>query len=99
MDEGLESKDLPKETTKVGNGANLAPRGFDLNADVNENAEKAPAEAVSGPPLAGHAEVGREEYPGWSVSEMDTMAIDPVHLTQLNSRLDEDDEDYDEEEG
>lgn len=41
-------------------------------------------------------EAKHEEYPGWSLSEMDRMAIDPVQLAQLNSRIDEE-EDYDEE--
>lgn len=42
-------------------------------------------------------ETNHEEYPGWSVSEMDKMAIDPLQLAQLGTRLDEEEEDYDEE--
>ncbi|EXB97276.1 hypothetical protein L484_024137 [Morus notabilis] len=38
-----------------------------------------------------------EEYPGWSLADVDNMAIDPLQLANLNRRLDEDDEDYDEE--
>ncbi|KAJ6694829.1 HISTONE-LIKE TRANSCRIPTION FACTOR CCAAT-RELATED [Salix koriyanagi] len=42
------------------------------------------------------AETNHEEYPGWSLSEMDKMAIDPLQLAQLGKGLDEE-EDYDEE--
>ncbi|KAL5099570.1 hypothetical protein RYX36_003897 [Vicia faba] len=35
-----------------------------------------------------------EEIPGWSLSEVDKMAIDTMQLAQ---RMEEDDEDYDEE--
>jgi hypothetical protein len=43
------------------------------------------------------AETNHEEYPGWSLSEMDKMVIDPLQLAQLSKRLDEEEEDYDEE--
>ncbi|KAI3869500.1 hypothetical protein MKX03_033223 [Papaver bracteatum] len=39
-----------------------------------------------------------EEYPGWSVSDMDKMSIDPLQLAQLNSKRLDEEEDYDEEE-
>ena len=44
------------------------------------------------------AELKHEEYPGWSLDEMDKMAIDPIQLANLNRTIDEDEEDYDEEE-
>jgi predicted HNH restriction endonuclease len=43
------------------------------------------------------SESKHEEYPGWSLSDVDKMAIDPLQLAQLSKRLDEDEEDYDEE--
>lgn len=39
-----------------------------------------------------------EEYPGWSLSEVENMAIDPIQLANFNSGIDEDEEDYDGEE-
>ena len=36
----------------------------------------------------------KEEYPGWSLSEIEKMAIDPIELANLNRGIDE--EDYDE---
>lgn len=39
-----------------------------------------------------------EEYPGWSISDMDKMSIDPLQLAQLNSKRLDEEEDYDEEE-
>ncbi|KAM0052070.1 putative DNA-directed DNA polymerase transcription factor Hap3/NF-YB family [Helianthus debilis subsp. tardiflorus] len=81
-------------------------RDFDLNAGLDENIDKVSAAASDGaappqqPPqpaaVAEPSEVANNEYPGWSVSEIDRMAIDP-HLAHANSRLDEEDEDYDEE--
>ncbi|KVH97353.1 dr1-associated corepressor homolog [Cynara cardunculus var. scolymus] len=43
------------------------------------------------------AELKQEDYLGLSLSEMDRMAIDTHNLAQINSRLEEEDEDYDEE--
>ncbi|KAL0289627.1 UNVERIFIED_CONTAM: hypothetical protein Sangu_2609600 [Sesamum angustifolium] len=76
----------------------LDKRNFDLNTGLDEASDKmaSTAAAVVAPtPSAGPSDVKGEEYPG--LSEMDRMAIDPVHLAQLSSRLDEEDEDYDEE--
>ncbi|KAL0429469.1 UNVERIFIED_CONTAM: hypothetical protein Sradi_0572900 [Sesamum radiatum] len=97
MDSSSELKESSKDN-KVNDGVSPDSRNFDLNAGVDEeNSEKmasnvvaAAASTASGPP-----EVKGDEYPG--LSEMDRMAIDPVHLAQLSSRLDEDEEDYDEE--
>nr|GEX38878.1 phosphatidate phosphatase PAH1-like isoform X4 [Tanacetum cinerariifolium] len=52
--------------------------------------------AAPGGSSAEPREVEKSEYPGWSASEIDGMAIDPP-LAQISSRLDEDDDDYDEE--
>lgn len=68
-----------------GNGE-ATVRNFDLNADPNENVE---SEAPS---------IAATEYPGWSMEEIKDMAIDPIHLANLNRVTgDEEDEDYDEE--
>lgn len=85
-----EMKESPKEN-KVTEGVESESRNFDLNAGAGENSEKMDPIPTTAPP----PDVKGEEFPG--LSEMDRMAIDPVHLAQLSSRLDEDEEDYDEE--
>lgn len=51
-----------------------------------------------GSSLAAEAvEVKNEDYLGMSLSEMDRMVIDTGNLGQINARLDDEDEDYDEE--
>ncbi|XWS08233.1 hypothetical protein CRYUN_Cryun41cG0062200 [Craigia yunnanensis] len=106
IDDGSESKELMKENT-IGEDANQAVRNFDLNAEVDEKVDtKASAVAATAAESAATAAVAaaepttetkNEEYPGWSLSDMDKMAIDPLQLAQLGRRLDEDEEDYDEE--
>ncbi|XP_022014332.1 uncharacterized protein LOC110913822 [Helianthus annuus] len=77
---------------------------LDLNAGVDENivghatadGGAAPPSQPPPPPAVEPSEVTNSEYPGWSVSEINKMAIDRC-LARVDSRLDEDDEDYDEE--
>ncbi|KAK6121495.1 hypothetical protein DH2020_044764 [Rehmannia glutinosa] len=94
-DNNSESNEASKENLKVmdvkvvDGVTSDSSRNFDLNAGVDESSDK--MASSTGP----STDVKGEEYPG--LSEMDRMAIDPVHLTQLNSRLDEEEEDYDEE--
>lgn len=71
-------------------------RNFDLNAGVDESSDNPASTAVvTTASSTGPSDVKVEEHPG--LSEADRMAIDPIHLTQFSSRLDEEDEDYDEE--
>lgn len=112
MDNGSEAKELSKENIATTDGANTAARSFDLNANVDDNedtkaaaaAATAAAAAAAAAPAAAPAssagpttETRHEEYPGWSLSDVDKMAIDPLQLAHLSKRLDEEDEDYDEE--
>lgn len=86
-----------KEIIKTSDGSNDL-QTFDLNSGTDDGAEKNDATATV--PLissAAPADTKGEEYPGWSLSEMDGMAIDPLQIAQLNSRLDDEEEDYDEE--
>uniref|UniRef100_A0A3Q7J0X7 Protein kinase domain-containing protein n=1 Tax=Solanum lycopersicum TaxID=4081 RepID=A0A3Q7J0X7_SOLLC len=54
----------------------VAPaRNFDLNIDLNESVESTPMPSE------------HEEIPGWSLSEMEKMAIDPIQLANLNQGL------------
>ena len=107
MDNGSEVKELSKENIATADGANPAARSFDLNANVDDNEDtKATAAAATAAAAAAAApassagpttETRHEEYPGWSLSDVDKMAIDPLQLAHLSKRLDEEDEDYDEE--
>ena len=110
MDNGSEAKELSKENIATADGANPAARSFDLNANVDDNEDtKATAAAATAAAAAAAAaaapassagpttETRHEEYPGWSLSDVDKMAIDPLQLAHLSKRLDEEDEDYDEE--
>ncbi|KAL8260194.1 hypothetical protein R6Q59_028147 [Mikania micrantha] len=92
------------ESIKSKSAADISTGGIDLdlNAGCDENTDKGHAAADGGapPPLllpvAEPIEAANSEYPGWSVSEIDRMDVDP-NLAQVNSRLDVEDEDYDEE--
>nr|XP_043630533.1 dr1-associated corepressor-like [Erigeron canadensis] len=74
-------------------------RNFDLNLDLDENGEAIPilttpaTPVVLSPPPT--VEMIPVEYPGWSLADVEKMAIDPVHFA--NYSVDEDEEDYDEE--
>jgi hypothetical protein len=107
MDNISEAKELSKENITVTDGSNPAGRNFDLNANVEDNEDRkaAVAAAAAAAAAAAHAssagpttETRHEELPGWSLSDMDKMAIDPLQLARLSTRLDEEEEeDYDEE--
>jgi hypothetical protein len=112
LDNGAEAKELEENILgdKSGEGP---IRNFDLNLDLNvdgnstalaaasasSSAEPIPERAAA--PASSSAEpipeTKHEEYPGWSVSDMEKMAIDPIQLANLSRRVDEDEEDYDEE--
>nr|GEZ30083.1 hypothetical protein [Tanacetum cinerariifolium]GEZ32571.1 hypothetical protein [Tanacetum cinerariifolium] len=71
---------------------------FDLNPDLDENGNTPPVLAPVTPAgLSSNPtfEMIAEEYPGWSLADVEKMAIEPRKLANLNSRVDEDD--YDEE--
>ncbi|PON74093.1 Transcription initiation factor [Parasponia andersonii] len=79
------------------------------NGDLTTQSTPAPVPTPTPnppPPPAGLSgktipEMKHEEYPyphpGWSLADVEKMAIDPIQLANLNRRMDEDDEDYDEE--
>lgn len=97
LDNGAEAKGL--EENILGEKSGEGPiRNFDLNLDLNGDGDSA---AVAAAPASSSAEpipeTKHEEYPGWSVSDMENMAIDPIQLANLGRRIDEDEEDYDEE--
>ncbi|XP_075507398.1 uncharacterized protein LOC142544221 isoform X1 [Primulina tabacum] len=89
-----DSKESPADKAKVVDIVHSQPdKNLDLNAGVDEFSEKS-APTADAATVFGPSDWKSEEYPG--LSETDRMAIDPVHLAQLSSRLDEDEEDYDE---
>lgn len=95
-----------KETLTVANSNRSGiVHNFDLNLDLddNGNASAATSTAASEPALepvsASHHEMKDEGYAGWPLSEMDRMAMDPVKLSILNNRIEEEEEDYDNDDG
>lgn len=102
MDNDLESKEIAKENTKVvADGVNPVVQTVHPKAEMGENVEKSSTNAATAAACSssvGPTEGKSEEFPGWSLSEVDRMAFDPLHLAQLNKSFDEDEEDYDEEE-
>lgn len=90
LNNGSEPEKL-KENSLVEKSAEVAVRNFDLNVDLNENYDS------SAPTMKPAPEMKHEEYPGWSISDMEKMAIDPIQLATLNQRIDDEEEDYDEE--
>ncbi|KAM7522951.1 hypothetical protein LguiA_012853 [Lonicera macranthoides] len=103
------SNEKPKQNhhERITNGSNAvvdskeniaAVRNFDLNVDLNENEDSAvepePTSSSTPKPIL---ELKQDEYPGWSLADVERMAIDPIQIANLNSRMDEEEEDYDEE--
>ena len=100
--ESLENVSEPEEVKPsfpASKPAEASIRNFDLNMNPDENMDSldipTPVPATSSAkPLV---EEKHEEYPGWSLSDVEKMTIDPMQLANLNRRIDEDEEDYDEE--
>ncbi|XP_020254635.1 DNA polymerase epsilon subunit C-like isoform X2 [Asparagus officinalis] len=85
--EDLKSPDENKNTIV---GDSKPPvRNFDLNLELNKS------EDASGE----HHEPKHEEFEGLPMSDINKMVIDPLKLSLLNDRVDEEEEDYDNEEG
>ncbi|KAI3450085.1 hypothetical protein Pfo_006750 [Paulownia fortunei] len=86
--------------TTTGKDADKSVRNFDLNVELNENGDSAwtLAGAPSESSVKRAPDMKHEDIPGWSLDDMERMAIDPVQLANLNGGMDDEDEDYDEEE-
>ena len=98
-EEGLDARE--QKEIIVGNIRNTGSvvHNFDLNLGLDENgdtSEAAPTATLSAP-ATDHHEMKHEEYAGWPLSDMDKMRIDPLELSLLNNRIDEEEEDYDNE--
>ncbi|KAG2670944.1 hypothetical protein I3760_14G110200 [Carya illinoinensis] len=84
----------------AGKGEDAPIRNFDLNVVLDENGDSTTVAAGSGGSSAEPVpEMKHDEYLGWSLSDLEKMAIDPIQLANLSRRIDEDEdeEDYDEE--
>lgn len=83
-----------------GKNADISPRNFDLNVDLNENGNSTPvlAGGTSNSRTNAALEMKHEEIPGWSLDDVEGMTIDPIQLANIHRRIDEEEEDYDDEE-
>ena len=109
LDKDYEPKDS-KDNIPAGRNLQAPVRDFDLNAGLDENGETKPV--LASVPVSSSTkpdtvvpassstkpipELKHEEVPGWSLADIEGMDIDPIQLANLNTRVDE--EDYDEEE-
>ncbi|PPR94904.1 hypothetical protein GOBAR_AA25775 [Gossypium barbadense] len=95
-DDVVES-DESKKHNHAGKNIKTPVRNIDLNADLDENGDLITSIAAASPRTDDMPEnsENREEYPCWSLCEIEKMAIDPIKLADSNGGID--DEDYDEE--
>lgn len=83
--------------TTGGKDADKSVINFDLNVQLNENGDSTltlagdPSDSLKKP----SPDTIHEDIPGWSLDNMESLAIDPVQLANLNRGMDEE-EDYDE---
>ncbi|XP_019419749.1 PREDICTED: dr1-associated corepressor homolog isoform X2 [Lupinus angustifolius] len=97
IDNGPESKELSKENIPVPEENTQSLHNIDLNANLNENEDKNSCAAAQASLSEPATETKHEEIPGWSLADVEMMAIDTTQLANLGSRQEEDEEDYDEE--
>lgn len=98
LDNGAMDRD--SKDSSVTKNPDVQAQNFDLNMELTESGDSTAittAQASSSAPAKAPVEEKHEEYPGWSLAEMQQMAIDPVQLAKLNHGIDEEEEDYDEE--
>lgn len=96
--ENVPESEEAKQSFPVSKPIEVAVRNFDLNMNPDEDMDSssAPTPVQTGSPGKSKSEEKHEEYPGWSLSDVEKMAIDPIQLANLNRKIDEDMEDYDE---
>jgi len=97
--ENVSSPEEVKQTSPVSKPTQVSIRNFDLNMDPDENMDllASPTPVPTSSSAKSMSEEKHDEYPGWSLSDMEQMTIDPIQLANINGRIDEDEEDYDEE--
>ncbi|KAE9593917.1 putative transcription factor Hap3/NF-YB family [Lupinus albus] len=98
IDNGPESKELlSKENIAVPEENTQPLLNIDLNANLNEIEDKNGSAATQASLSEPATETKHEEIPGWSLADVEMMAIDTMQLANLGSGQDYDEEDYDEE--
>ncbi|KAG4962058.1 hypothetical protein AAZX31_14G037400 [Glycine max] len=100
--ESMENASEPaevKQSFPVSKPTEVCIRNFDLNLDPDEDMDSldTPTSVQASSSAKSVSEEKHEEYPGWPLSDMEKMTIDPIQLANINGRIDEDEEDYDEE--
>ncbi|XP_071706632.1 uncharacterized protein [Rutidosis leptorrhynchoides] len=94
----LNEKDVNSKENHIANSVDPTPvRNFDLNLDLDENGDTPPV-VMNGSSADPTYELKPEEYPGWSVADVEKMGSCPNKLSNLNMTVDEEYDDYDEEE-
>lgn len=96
-DNGVAEARVENDNTLVDKALEPSVRNFDLNVNLDEDGDSTsvPVVASTGSPVKPPTDSKHDEYPGWSVAEMEKMAIDPIQLANMNETID-DEEDYDE---
>nr|AFK36000.1 unknown [Lotus japonicus] len=99
--ESPENMSKPEEaapSSPVSKPAKVVIRNFDLNMNPDEDMDLLSTPTLVPTSLSPKSisEEKQEEYPGWSLFDVEKMAIDPIQLANLNTRIDDDVEDYDE---
>ncbi|GAA0139862.1 DNA-binding transcription factor [Lithospermum erythrorhizon] len=84
----------PIENLNMVDGMDPSVGTFDLNTGIDDTINKTTMPAAASAVTAVKADAKADECP--ELSEVDRMVIDPLQVAQMNSQLDEDDEDYDE---
>ncbi|KAL0437145.1 UNVERIFIED_CONTAM: Dr1-associated corepressor [Sesamum radiatum] len=82
-----------------GKDADKSVINIDLNVDLNESEESTLtlADISSDSSIKTTRDLKHEDIPGWSIEDVERMAIGPVQLANLNRSIDDEEEDYDEE--
>ncbi|KAL0418429.1 UNVERIFIED_CONTAM: Dr1-associated corepressor [Sesamum radiatum] len=82
-----------------GKDADKSVINIDLNVDLNESEESTLtlADISSDSSIKTTLDLKHEDIPGWSIEDVERMAIGPVQLANLSRGIDEEEEDYDEE--
>lgn len=92
-----EPKGSPKQDSSACDRESSVVTTPNLKVNLDESVDKSAAPDIAAcNPSPRPANEKVEEGPQWSL-EMERMVIDPAHMSQLNSSLAEEEEDYDEE--
>ncbi|XP_057426833.1 uncharacterized protein LOC130720224 [Lotus japonicus] len=96
--ENVSKPEEVKLSSPVRKLAEVDVRNFDSNMNPDENMDllSTPSPVSTSSSAKSVPEEKQEEPPGCSLSDVEKMTIDPIQLANLNRRIHEDVEDYDE---